>query len=722
MSWAESKWIVDSILRKMGQQPNNMRSFVATPLSNTSIGLTFLEPEDSYVEGNLLCSVGGVMVRYSTEDYPKTTSDGELAVVNKELGKYATTPFVLENLDEDSTYYFSAFPFSTQGVYNLSSSAVNRVKMAPANGEAVTVNINIDDDSAFSTVRVHCIDETDGAKTKVATLSPMKKTATFTVMTGHQYHVEFGEVKDYSQPTRTVSKVAEAGGTSEYTGNYEYFTSEIVTTYPKGSTVTCMKDTIKYTATDTSGSYTFKVHEVGTWTVTSTDGNQTSTRTVNITKTKERKTVTLAYFESTIKVTYPVGATLTCTNGSTTYTAPNTSGTHTFTVQKAGTWTIKAVKGSETSMDTVSITASGQSRTVALSFVKIYGIKRPIVSSSPAWTRTDDAVGKTAKASVGTVAGHSDFDNCYPWSEMKRETFSSGDVMVKIPTFYYKRYQEGTMEYMQIADKPTTGFEKHPGSDCYVGAYLSQLNATSKSGVHPHLEAYGARARANAKLKGKGWQLYDVAAMSAIQMLYLVEYANNDSQTVIGKGYTINVDSTGKVTGGADTTIGLTGVPTGESGKTNVVYRGVESLWGHLSVIIDGLMLSGEYNTGGWFYYSTDPSVYGGKPSTHTKTTVNIERAGNYVETLRCDKNASWILATSTIEKNKKVGSGSTHYCDGGQMCYQLDGKRYVLYAQGPSGRFGDQCGIFGSFIAYEIKGDSNTGETGYRIMYRKEN
>ena len=49
-------------------------------------------------------------------------------------------------------------------------------------------------------------------------------------------------------------------------------------------------------------------------------------------------------------------------------------------------------------------------------YVKIYGISRDITASSPVWARTDDAVGKTATASVGTIAGHSDFDNCYPWS------------------------------------------------------------------------------------------------------------------------------------------------------------------------------------------------------------------------------------------------------------------------------------------------------------------
>ena len=58
MSWAEAKWTVDSLLQKIGQAPNNMRSFIAYSLSATSIGLKFQEPADSYdANNNLICSV-----------------------------------------------------------------------------------------------------------------------------------------------------------------------------------------------------------------------------------------------------------------------------------------------------------------------------------------------------------------------------------------------------------------------------------------------------------------------------------------------------------------------------------------------------------------------------------------------------------------------------------------------------------------------------------------
>ena len=113
-----------------------------------------------------------------------------------------------------------------------------------------------------------------------------------------------------------------------------------------------------------------------------------------------------------------------------------------------GTYTVTATNGTDTVSTQVTIELEGQSKSVDLEFVKIYGISRNIINSSPVWARTDKAVGMTATATVGTVAGSSDFDNCYPWSGIVRETLSTGDVMVKIPKFYFQRYMEGNIEHI----------------------------------------------------------------------------------------------------------------------------------------------------------------------------------------------------------------------------------------------------------------------------------
>lgn len=72
-----------------------------------------------------------------------------------------------------------------------------------------------------------------------------------------------------------------------------------------------------------------------------------------------------------IGVTYPTGSTCTCTDGVKTLTAKDTTGRALFVIPHAGTWTVKAVKGSKSKSKAVSITAEGQVEVVTLIFETI---------------------------------------------------------------------------------------------------------------------------------------------------------------------------------------------------------------------------------------------------------------------------------------------------------------------------------------------------------------
>ena len=72
-----------------------------------------------------------------------------------------------------------------------------------------------------------------------------------------------------------------------------------------------------------------------------------------------------------IGVTYPSGSVCTCSNGSVTLTAKDTTGKALFVIPSAGTWTVKAVSGSKSTSKAVSITAEGQVETVTLTFETI---------------------------------------------------------------------------------------------------------------------------------------------------------------------------------------------------------------------------------------------------------------------------------------------------------------------------------------------------------------
>jgi hypothetical protein len=126
MGWAENKWILDSLTKKLAQSPNNMRAFSAEKTSDNKIRLTFLEPADSYENGELICKVAGVTICYSDIGYPATPEDGTTLYTNTELGRHEELGIVTGSLTPGATYYFSAFPFSEKGVFNMSKNSANR--------------------------------------------------------------------------------------------------------------------------------------------------------------------------------------------------------------------------------------------------------------------------------------------------------------------------------------------------------------------------------------------------------------------------------------------------------------------------------------------------------------------------------------------------------------------------------------------------------------------
>lgn len=149
------------------------------------------------------------------------------------------------------------------------------------------------------------------------------------------------------------------------------FAAWIVVNVDSGSTVTATLGSCVLTATASNGQAMFRVPRAGNWAIKGTLGGNSDTATVSITGRRQKKSVTLSYFTATIAVTWPSGSTCTAKSGSTTLTAPNTSGSYTFTVHTAGNWVISCSGGGNSASATVSITASGQSESVTLAYTKI---------------------------------------------------------------------------------------------------------------------------------------------------------------------------------------------------------------------------------------------------------------------------------------------------------------------------------------------------------------
>ena len=141
----------------------------------------------------------------------------------------------------------------------------------------------------------------------------------------------------------------------------------LTVTAPANVTVTVSKDgKTKTKNSGTSGVVAFKGLASGTWTVTITGDGKTAKK--NVVVTTDYSTV-IAFFAATINITYPAGSTCTCSDGITTLSAPDTSGTWTCIVPNAGTWTVSSTDGDKSKSADVVITADGQIESITLQYV-----------------------------------------------------------------------------------------------------------------------------------------------------------------------------------------------------------------------------------------------------------------------------------------------------------------------------------------------------------------
>lgn len=376
--------------------------------------------------------------------------------------------------------------------------------------------------------------------------------------------------------------------------------------------------------------------------------------------------VNLEKFQSTITVTVDSGSTVTATLGSTVLTKTST-GTAVFTVGKAGTWAIKASKGSDTASGTVTISKSGESKTLTLRYANVFGVVWDTSNSSTALTRltpsTDPyglvtrSVTTEPKPAAGSGPGSSPFDAYAPWSGMREcNLYASGNVeawkgdssfsrshsftMVFIPVFYVATKRNGTKQYFYVSDKPATGFTKHPGSGKYVGRYHTNNNGQSSSGSSPYVDITRATARNKAKSYGSKFHLYDFATYCAIIFLYIVEFADWNSQSKIGKG--VVDESYAQSSGGTDVMNYHTGNVQGyRDGITYVQYRWIENLWGNVRQWVDGFNANGTTA-----YYCTDPSKYADDTSTGYANIGTLPAPG-WIKDLTVTDNGLLIPKTS---------------------------------------------------------------------------
>ena len=291
--------------------------------------------------------------------------------------------------------------------------------------------------------------------------------------------------------------------------------------------------------------------------------------------------------------------------------------------------------------------------------------------------------------------------NAYYGDAGYTEDGSNGQVMVKIPKFYYKVIPDtdGGLDNgnirkctWKISDSSLGGFTLHPAfydaagneidyflygafdgvgqnsEDAYDTSYTTssdRLASVAGSAYLPLNTLTRATARTMATNRGAGWYQAAIKQTAAVQMLLAVEYGFN-AQKAIGNG----VVSASAATYAGQTTGNVTSGTTANK-TTPVSWRGIENFWGNIWIWIDGINTVDRVPFLCAGYNFADASAAG-----DTQIAFALPTEG-YVTAFGYDSNNDWIfLPSETSSTAAPAGPiGDYLYSSAGQCVAQFGGR-----------------------------------------------
>lgn len=329
---------------------------------------------------------------------------------------------------------------------------------------------------------------------------------------------------------------------------------------------------------------------------------------------------------------------------------------------------------------------TGTTKTVSVAVTEasantVFGVVWDYSLSSPALTRltpqTDplevvtDCPTTEPTACVGTTGGQSDFDSYLPWSGMVRKnyvngqitdftSYDNGETYVFIPEFWSKIVDdsENSKMYFYISSEELTGFTKHPGSGRYIGRYQCDANFESKPNGYAKTNISLADFRTGISGVNNDRFVYDVHTYMAIVMLYIVEWANLNSQAKIGYGVAASSISA-KPMGETDVLNYHTGRTSGVYSESAIQYRWIENIYYNAWDFLDGILINN-----GKVYVCLDSSKYSDTiTNDYIDTGIIIPTNQGWIKNLDC-------LNNTYLFPKGIGGSNTTYVCDqvvGGQ-------------------------------------------------------
>ena len=291
--------------------------------------------------------------------------------------------------------------------------------------------------------------------------------------------------------------------------------------------------------------------------------------------------------------------------------------------------------------------------------------------------------------------------NAYYGDAGYTEDGTNGQVMVKIPKFYYKvipdtdgGIEDGNIRKCTwaISDSSFGGFTLHPAFydangneiDYFLygafdgvgqnseGTYGTEYNTSSDklasvagSEYLPSNTMTRGTARTMAANRGTGWYQAAIKQTAAIELLIAVEYGFN-TQKAIGNG----VVNASAATYAGRTTGNITSGTTGDK-ITPVNWRGVENFWGNIWDWIDGLNTVDRVP-----YICTGFNFADATASGDTQIAFALPTEG-YVTAFGYDSNNDWVLLPSESSSTSAPAGpiGDYLYASAGQCVAQFGGR-----------------------------------------------
>ena len=367
----------------------------------------------------------------------------------------------------------------------------------------------------------------------------------------------------------------------------------------------------------------------------------------------------------------------------------------------------------------------------------------------------------------------------YYGDEDYTEDGSNGQVMVYQPQFYYKiiplklekNTNSGVGYHLRkanyyVSSKPKSGFKLHPafydangneidyilfsadeGSmfDVSAKAYVNDnidesivyedgdllCSVAGKKPISGLRKGIGTKVNLEqmAQNRGPGWHLETIQAVSANQLLMIIELTMMNSQEGIGQGVVSITGNTayncssltgstadlGNGTGQATSTvneIGGTQTAYTESGKVSITYRGIENPWGNISKHINGINIWGDGSMcGGQPYIADDFNFSESKKTDNYKPVgFTLSNANGFIKAMGYgSEEYDWLFMPSEIGGTSALPVGDYIY-----VASNLNG--YRIAQLGGGCRSGDYAGGFYQ-IANGTVGDRSRGAGG-RLLY----